>query len=429
MFFFAAVNAIQGPVIYVYMSDSPQGEAHPFWSEMNSQPKVAAAHYMAYDVDDRDHYAAQPEEYFWVKAGIRSDRLHVTQSEEGGAQDPVLSYTGEHASQGNPSHSVSQALDRSSSQDGQTVEAELDRVEIETRITPAIEDGHSSSQGQDSADATSDAVQLSAEHIDDVSQQTDQPARPATAELNDSADLAGALASLVVDSTSSGEPAVSHRETGLGSSMSDRLSNLIRRSQRPVYTLEFDPEVHHYPLPDDPRAAEIRWIYKVYPNATRTERFFFNNLVLKYRTYGDARLTQGQRDNRVYLKDFVTIGIPLRVYEKLLTKLQVLFSREGVDPKLPETDGESHYAWLDVKLRRDAAYQTFVPDSSGNNLGPLRGLAERTHRSETKHLVGRGELALRVNHVPGLSPRLGGTLWGFDHAGCVDIGLGWIFRR
>ncbi|KAG7530429.1 hypothetical protein FFLO_05028 [Filobasidium floriforme] len=428
MFLSAAVNAIQGPVIYVYMSDTPQGEAHPFWREINSQPKVAAAHYMAYDVDNRDHYAAQPEKYFWVKDGIRSDRLQVTQSEEGGAQDPVIFSTGEHASRRDLSHSVSQTLDRSSSQDEQTVEAELDRVETETSTRPSIEDGHSSSQRQDTVEAALDAVQLSAEHIEDVSQQIHQPARSVTAELNDSADLAGALASLVVNSTSSGEPAVSHRETGLGSSMSDRLSNLIRRSQRPAYTVEFDPQVHHYPLPDSFRAAEIRWIYKVYPNGTRSDAFFFNNIVLKYRNQSDVRLTQGWSDNRVYLEDFVTIGIPLRVYEKLLTKLRALFSREGVDPKLPDTDGESHYAWLDVKLRRDARYQFFVPDSSGRTLGPLRYLAERTHRLETKHLVGRGQLALRVNHVPGLSPRLGGTLWGFDHASCVDIGSGSILR-
>lgn len=152
-------------------------------------------------------------------------------------------------------------------------------------------------------------------------------------------------------------------------------------------------------------------------------------MVSRANSYGEARLTQKPTDKRVYLKDFVTVGIPLRVYDKLHTKLRVLFDREGVNPKLPETDGESHYAWLDVKLRRDAAYQTFVADSAGNNLGPLHGLAERTHRSsERKHLVGRGHLALRINHVPGEPSRLGGTLWGFDHASCVDVGSGSILR-
>lgn len=74
---------MEGPIVYVYMSDSAQGEKHPFWSEIYLQPKVAAAHYMAFEEGDRDHYAAQPQRIFWVQAAVRFDQPEVVQGEQG----------------------------------------------------------------------------------------------------------------------------------------------------------------------------------------------------------------------------------------------------------------------------------------------------------------------------------------------------------
>lgn len=296
-------------------------------------------------------------------------------------------------------------------------------MENQTHVGPAIEDENSASDQQDVSDAAaSDAVDDSQEHIEDVSQQTEETSRPATPELGDDTDRAGA----VVSETRNNNPPVTQAapsETSVRSSrfpISDRLSNFGCRTQQqpPSYTVEFDPKGHWY------NGYEIRWINKVYSDGTRTEDFFISDLVLKYRDPSVVRLTQGWSDNRIYLKDFVTAGIPLPVYERLRTKLRVLFGQEGIDPKLAQTGGNSHYAWLNVKFS-DAAYRACAPDiQSGQALTSLESVgtvAEHHYRVGRMHLVGRGQLALRIVSSS-WGTKLGGTLVGFDYAGYVDIG-------
>lgn len=171
--------------------------------------------------------------------------------------------------------------------------------------------------------------------------------------------------------------------------------------------MSFDPKGHWY------NGDEIRWINKVCSDGTRTEDFFINDLVLRYRYPSDVRSTKRWNDRRVYLKDFVTVGIPLPVYERLLTRLRVLFCQEGIDPKLAQTGGNSHCAWLDVKVS-DAAYRACAPDiQSGNDLRSVETIAEHHYGRGRKHLFGRGKFAFRIVYSS-RSTKLGGTLWGFD---------------
>jgi hypothetical protein len=145
----------------------------------------------------------------------------------------------------------------------------------------------------------------------------------------------------------------------------------------------FDSKGHWY------NGDEIRWINKVCSDGTRTEDFFIIDLVLKYRYPSDVRSTKKWNDRRVYLKDFVTVGIPLPVYERLLTRLRVLFSQEGIDPKLAQTGGNNHYAWLDVKLS-DAAYRACAPDiQSGNDLRSVETIAEHHWQGQKTPLWSR----------------------------------------
>lgn len=296
-------------------------------------------------------------------------------------------------------------------------------MENETHVGPAIEDENSGPDQQDVSDAAaSDAVDDSQEHIENISQQIEETSRPATPELDDDTDRAGA----VVSETRNNNPPVTQTapsEASVRSSrfpISDRLSNFGRRThqQPPSYTVEFDPKPHL------DNGYVIRWINKVYPDGTRTEDFFINDLVLKYRDPSVVRLTQGRSDNRIYLKDFVTVGIPLPVYERLRTKLRVLFWQKGIDPKLAQTGANSHYAWLDVKFS-DAAYRACAPDiQSGHPLTSLQSVgtvAEHHYRVGKMHLVGRGQLALRIVSSS-WGTKLGATLWGFDYAGYVEIG-------
>lgn len=88
------------------MSDNPQGENHPFWSIIYSQPKVAAAHYMAFEEGDRDHYGAQPQKYFWVQAAIRFDQPEVVQGAGGVSQDTSPAVSVQTTSEAVPSDSV-----------------------------------------------------------------------------------------------------------------------------------------------------------------------------------------------------------------------------------------------------------------------------------------------------------------------------------
>lgn len=116
---------MEGPIVYVYMSDSAQGEKHPFWSEIYSQPKVAAAHYMAFEEGDRDHYAAQPQRIFWVQAAVRFDQPEVVQDEQGNFQDPSPPVNVQITPEAVPSDSISPTSTPSSSLDGHTDEADL----------------------------------------------------------------------------------------------------------------------------------------------------------------------------------------------------------------------------------------------------------------------------------------------------------------
>jgi hypothetical protein len=127
------------------LSDNPQGENHPFWSEIYSQPKVAAAHYMAFEEGDRDHYAAQSQKYSWVQAAVRYDQPEVVQGDQGNSQDPSTSLNVETATEAVPSDSTSLAPIPSSSLDGHSNETDLEQVENETHVAPEIEDENNAS--------------------------------------------------------------------------------------------------------------------------------------------------------------------------------------------------------------------------------------------------------------------------------------------
>lgn len=418
MFLFAAVNAIQGPVIYVYMSDSPQDEAHPFWSEINSQPEVAAAHYMAHDVDDRHHYAAQPEEYFWVKAGIRSDRLHVTQSAEGSAQDPVISSTGEHASQGDLSHSVSQMLFTSSSPDEQNVEAEWDRVDNNTYFEAAIEVEATIGRQQDRSDAASSAVKDSPEHVEAVSEQANGSARPRNPVRRETDALLQGLMDLAIGNNPRTGSAGWLPQSSAFPNRSSILN--LRRYPDPDYDLWLSA-ARPWRTPRTHLPVAIRELEIIYRDGRRDNEFYFGDVVMKYRSQADVNLTRGYDDLRVYLDDFVTIGVPLQVFEnfwdKLLSEWRV---REG-DLRRPRED--CGYAWIDIKLF-NTSYTWEIWQyrrQLARKLLPLKELIPKIYLSTGKEVRGRARLSLRVNHVEGREPNLGGTLWGFECLGTVDI--------
>jgi hypothetical protein len=65
----------------------------------------------------------------------------------------------------------------------------------------------------------------------------------------------------------------------------------------------------------------IRELEIIYRDGRRDNGFYFGDLVLKHRSQADVKLTRGYDDLRVYLDDFVTIGIPLQVFENFWDKL------------------------------------------------------------------------------------------------------------
>jgi hypothetical protein len=157
---------------------------------------VAAAHYMAFEEGDRDHYAAQSQKYSWVQAAVRYDQPEVVQGDQGNSQDPSTSLNVETATEAVPSDSTSLAPIPSSSLDGHSNETDLEQVENETHVAPEIEDENNASDQQDVTDAASNAVDDSQEHIEDVCQQIDETSRPATPELDDNTLISRKLSSV-----------------------------------------------------------------------------------------------------------------------------------------------------------------------------------------------------------------------------------------
>jgi hypothetical protein len=205
----------------------------------------------------------------------------------------------------------------SSSPDEQNVEVEWDRVENNTYFETAIEDESTIGQQQDRYYAASSAVEDSLEHVEAVSEQPNGSARPHSPVRRDTDALLQGLMDLAIGNN---PPAGSAGWLHKSSALTNHSSILnLRCYPDPDYDLELSA-ARPWRTPRTHLPVAIRELSIIYRDR-RDNEFYFGDLVLKYRSQAEVNSTRGYVDTRVYLDDFVTIGIPLQVFENFWDRL------------------------------------------------------------------------------------------------------------
>jgi hypothetical protein len=188
----------------------------------------------------------------------------------------------------------------------------------------------------------------------------------------------------------------------------------------PDYDLELS-DARPWRTPRTHLPVAIRKLSITYRDRRRDNEFYFGDAMMKYRSQAEVNSTRGYVDTRVYLDDFVTIGIPLQVFENFWDRL--LSEWRGREGNLRRPREDCGYAWIDIKLF-NTSYTWEIWQyrrQLARKLLPLKELIPKIYLSAGKEVRGRARLSLRVNHVEGREPNLGGTLWGFHCLVTVDI--------